>query len=630
MPITIAAGALSVINLEFINGVLRTAELPPLDAIPAALAFINYGDILRFKSDFAQSILVVLHETARHGVIEGQQFNVATLTYPRNSYVYFLNTVIESPETTHRGMIIAVGPLSHCATVRDILQQIHANVAVLGNVENIHRVVPPLGITDFMTLGMDQPYCLLASEEQLFTILEDTNHTQSTRIMTALAAMFPYIIPELGRKVALIGSYPAENVQTPVRGIGGLGQGTPEDGRRLTLLAVYLLGPAYSRKEKLHEQIARRAQAACVADKVQHLTAERTKDLLETIHWEPANIDPIVDDVLGMVVCRTSTDTTDPDSPIAGLRSPAELEGRDGISHVAAILLEQARLVYINYHSSSLHFIVPIFDQLVQTVGEANQTFARDIQHFRSIRQVVETAPYMGLRSQIPDRYQIRNNAKLAYLGVVCHRESLTTEEEKASFKEYKISAIREHIPNLNEAASIDSLAKVMPARSISALASLVAELPLDKAQSLMASKSPEVKAEVLDILRHKPTKGGWAEDCVVIENAEYLQSLIDAGLVMLRKALDEQYEIRRATIDTIDDQAERQRQRRALVEWKAGILAGFDTLSSWEDTLPKASRGGQNLIRENTLAKLKRFMNTIKGQEPMDQTPPPEPTQPQ
>lgn len=149
-----------------------------------------------------------------------------------------------------------------------------------------------------------------------------------------------------------------------------------------------------------------------------------------------------------------------------------------------------------------------------------------------------------SLRIRFTARYllhSIKVFAKLAYLGLLYHQLSLTTDEERASFREYRIAGVREHITSAPDRAIVENVVNLLPPQSLSALASLVQHLSLEKAQMLMMSKSQEVQNEVLDVIRPRENKGPWAEERIQRENSEYTRQLIEAGITILRRRMEEQ-----------------------------------------------------------------------------------------
>ena len=122
---------------------------------------------------------------------------------------------------------------------------------------------------------------------------------------------------------------------------------------------------------------------------------------------------PIIDEVLAMAICVTEIDSYTPEARISELLASGDLVTQGHISTQAAALLEQARLVYTNRHSSSIHFVLPILDLLHNSLE--NIMFASEIATFNQIKPVVENSPYMGLRAQLPEMYHIKHFLQLVY-----------------------------------------------------------------------------------------------------------------------------------------------------------------------------------------------------------------------
>jgi hypothetical protein len=86
---------------------------------------------------------------------------------------------------------------------------------------------------------------------------------------------------------------------------------------------------------------------------------------------------------------------------------------------------------------------------------------------------MVANSPDMGLRARLPEKYHLKNFTKLALCGLIYHGTSLSTEEEGTAFKEYKVSGVREHIPDASGKATVESIVKLLPLPDITCLATL-------------------------------------------------------------------------------------------------------------------------------------------------------------
>uniref|UniRef100_A0AAR5P492 Uncharacterized protein n=1 Tax=Dendroctonus ponderosae TaxID=77166 RepID=A0AAR5P492_DENPD len=619
MPTIVPPQSPVTFNWESVRGDLAGARLEFTKDPPTVWRFSYFPDFLGFRSKIVQRIVGILYVPDQHMSIDGSQFNQGASSAPTNSYLYYIMGPLAGSSGPKDGVVVGVGTAEFCASIRDMLRSINPSVEMLITQGDLDAFVPGSAVVRFETIGADHPFCFSTKEEQMFRILEDQSYSQSTRLCTALLAMFPYIREELSKRMEIVEDHHSpEEDQTTITFMGS-GHGALDPGKRLTLLAIYLLAPAYSRRERLHEQISRRAQAASIPNQMPFYDAAKTDDLINAIQWKVGSMIALVDDVLAMIICRTIDGMTNPDAKIHELASASDLVRSGAIQPLAGALLDQARLVYTNYHSTSIHFILPVFELVKESLGENYVTLQSEMTHFATIREVVANSPYMGLRSQLPDQYHIKNNAKLAYLGLLYHQGSLATEEEKASFKEYNVAGIREHISSSADRIMVENIVRVLPEHSTTALATLIQHIPLDRGQLLMSGKAKETQLEVLEILRSRPNRGPWAEEQIEAENSAYAKQLIETGVNMMKNRLNEQFEIRRSMADNLVDPMERRAKIDEAIRWRASILAMFNELAPWTDALPAATRMGQEAIKQESIKRFTTIMQKISGTSDME-----------
>jgi hypothetical protein len=115
-----------------------------------------------------------------------------------------------------------------------------------------------------------------------------------------------------------------------------------------------------------------------------------------------------------------------------------------------------------------------------------------------------------------------------------------------------------------------------------------------------MRGKQSEIKQDVLELLRHSPVKGAWAERWIQKENAVFQQELIHAGVATLRQALDDSYESRSAMVDNMTDPEQRRMNHESLIRWTRDLLSRINRIAPWADALPQTPRSTQDQIGQN------------------------------
>jgi hypothetical protein len=98
----------------------------------------------------------------------------------------------------------------------------------------------------------------------------------------------------------------------------------------------------------------------------------------------------IIDEVVGTMVHVTNVGECNPESVLNELIPSITLVAQCHMCVQTATLLEQTRLVYANYDSASIRFVLPILPLLQNVLGEGN------VIRIRKIETIVETAPYIS------------------------------------------------------------------------------------------------------------------------------------------------------------------------------------------------------------------------------------------
>lgn len=264
--------------------------------------------------------------------------------------------------------------------------------------------------------------------------------------------------------------------------------------------------------------------------------------LIQNLAWNTMDLPPVVYEILAMVVYWRRTGGYSPDATLEGLMPAERLRTEGIITEHAESLLEQARLVYINFQSSSLHFVLAIIDQIHDYVGDNFPALNNEVEAFRQIAPLVRSSPFCGLRMKIPEVQQVQQYPMLAYGGLLYHQLLIRRTPEAETFREYKVDEIKRHIVEVNNQRLVEGLIAVLPSATTAALSTLVQGMSLDTAQSLMATRSEEERTQVLERLRRAEIKGQWEEDLIAKEDAGYTRELIATGVNRLKEALETKY----------------------------------------------------------------------------------------
>lgn len=123
---------------------------------------------------------------------------------------------------------------------------------------------------------------------------------------------------------------------------------TTMEGQPLLILALHILGTAYSKQLKLSDQLTTRIKAAAAKQKLHVPRTEQVRTIIAQVGWNTGEVSPVVDELLGMVLTPTGVGVYNVELSETEILSIKELRRAHGLIDVAGDLLDQARLVYRN------------------------------------------------------------------------------------------------------------------------------------------------------------------------------------------------------------------------------------------------------------------------------------------
>lgn len=556
--------------------------------------------------------LLIMDPSGELAVTEVHQYKAeGTLNY-LNCSIHIITGSYEIDEEIYVNLIIVFGSSAFCASIQSLIIAKVPGIATVTDTAALasHGKLTP--VTNIPAIATEEIVGYVLDGNRLSTFLVDHRVSLNTRVLTAIVSLYTYTVPLLEKSFNIMLAPPELREDGGASAMDYLTSSGDNTGETLALLCLMILGKAYSRADKIAGQIAKRAKAIGVVLKSTQPTEATVSSVISTAMWKTESLSNTLDDALAACICIKDNLTYDCEAEIGTLMTTEALEQANLVGRIGSLILTQARLVYSNFHSSSIHFILPMLPQLISVIGDTNQIFRPEIEKFRTVEDTLRNAPYLGLRSSLPEKFHIKNFPLLTYCAVNYHKTHLTNQADKEAFALYVLSDIKVHLSDPSYLATADSLIQTMTSPTVASLADLVRVLPLAKAQSIMMSKDPNTQTMVMDQLRHSGNPGAWAEDIIQRENAEYQRRAMAEGVGHIEKVLDKKYRLRQDALRDIADPDARAAERASLDRWTEDIRQQLMDLTPLASLLPDAPRSTQDHLKATIVENLTAILNQI------------------
>jgi len=280
----------------------------------------------------------------------------------------------------------------------------------------------------------------------------------------------------------------------------------------ITRSALFLLGPSYSQKERVANQVQKRGQAA--AQSMSDVFPDQTEvnAAITTCGYVTKDRTGLMDDALARVLAIDKKGNFDINVTKADLMPLQHYIDTDTLSSWAIQLLDQARMVYANSHTKTLNMALKI-NPLVSNVAKGlGPSWTDESEKLDKLAVAVKNRPFTGLRSKLPEERQASQFTRHAYIGVLYHRATLVDDKKRADFEAYNIPAIRERIEDPADAIICETMLNAIPKTEILGLVAIVGSVSLPAARDTIDGKSKEVKGAVLKRLLTEGTECEWKD----------------------------------------------------------------------------------------------------------------------
>nr|XP_053644330.1 uncharacterized protein LOC128696930 [Cherax quadricarinatus] len=441
--------------------------------------------------------------------------------------------------------------------------------------------------------------CVVGPSADINELLTIESVPWYVKTLSVLYLLFPWIHKMLNKEVILI----RLSVYSAVMGFTRLTLPPVSEMKGsndfIISTAVYALAPSWSRTELLAEHIYKRICAA-LSQSGTVIKLDEVKRILAAINWPREATNSRVDEVIGQVLAINKQGHFDLKTERVDLIPIDELEVEFHLSRWSASLLEQMRMVYINFRGKTVRFGVAVREAARTHLEGLHEAFTRELSSIDQIADDVSRYPYLSCRYTIPTQYRISTFPRICYLGLLYFMKNLETEKEKKTFEQYNISRVAEAITSQGDRKLVESLAQVLPTEILYLTAQLVA-MCSEKQGDIIASSMDDAEVEaLLDLLKQKPQPGPWYLAKIHARNVAQAKST-ELLKVRAQEGVGEQKNDRRAgnlveTTQTMSKRVNRGSQNHNT------MTTLTDKLTNMRDTAPMTDTPDERLVRHEIL----------------------------
>ena len=156
------------------------------------------------------------------------------------------------------------------------------------------------------------------------------------------------------------------------------------------------------------------------------------------------------------------------------------------------------------------------------------------------IKVILSIAPCCSVRGRVPGAFQVKQFAGIVYLGLKYYERYLRTEAEKTEWKNYKTSAVKQHISFADLAEICDLLAASSSLNSMLLIAELIEGKTLEEDEMLMASRTQDEELEIFHFLQVQGSDSAWYQEKLALKLET--QRLKTRGEVNKMDIIEKQY----------------------------------------------------------------------------------------
>ena len=224
------------------------------------------------------------------------------------------------------------------------------------------------------------------------------------------------------------------------------------------------------------------------------------------------------DDCIGRIIAVDNDGNYNPETPTNRLATLDQMRDRYRLFSVAIAALEQMRIIYSNYKSTTITFEVTIARLAASRQISLTSPLNDELTRFNLIKDTLLTAPYCSVRGRVPEAFQVKEFVGIAYLGDKYYERNLKTDAERTEWKNYRTSEVKQHISSADLADICDLLAASFPLNSMLLIAELIEGKTLKEAEMLMASRTHDEEQEVFHLFQAQGSDSAWYQEKLALK----------------------------------------------------------------------------------------------------------------
>lgn len=333
-------------------------------------------------------------------------------------------------------------------------------------------------------------------------------------------------------------------------------------------LGVYLLGPSYSRMDRMGQQIQRRLTSAFAGSQIPIPSDGVITTFLSAVQWDPKKIDSNVLVLIGKWICIRNDGTMSTQAADNTLMSVVDVGNTHQLNDVQRRFLDAGRLVYKYHHSTSISFIGAIIDPLRNLLPADGGPLSTELTAYGAVSGIISNSSYLGLVATAADNLRVSNFPRLVSIALLYHQINLETETEKRSFNDYNIDGVMSHLPTQADKKLVNDYAMVLPANKVTTTMSLLKTIRIESAEMIMAQRTPEERMEIISRLRSDLNPGPWITDYLEQERIAARSALRTQAADLLRAQLSHAVKAKTRRANLIADDTQRRRELQNIDDW--------------------------------------------------------------
>nr|WPV62317.1 MAG: hypothetical protein [Wufeng shrew peropuvirus 1] len=391
--------------------------------------------------------------------------------------------------------------------------------------------------------------------------------------------------------------YPPTGTFTPPAGI-------PPMVLKMISTALPVMTPAFRREGKVAPQMYRRMSAAATAGGFVDITQDQVVAVIQASGWL-VNIEcRLFPELIGNTVAVDSNGDYNPEVDTIDLMPLPDMAEKYSIQPWGLALLEQCRLIYSKFQSTSLgfgHSVMKLAEGIFLALGAE---WATEAKRMTDLDQLIDSCRYLGCRTLIPEAHQIATMPRIIYTGARYYQLNLSTEEAKQEFTHYNIEGIRKHVDPPSAATVCDTIAAHLPGGIVISLGTLIGSLSLREAESYMAGKDETVVSGVHYYLEQSGIDCAWLEERRMQEKRAIMDQmetkLLETIEALYQRTKDALYESFAIELDPVIKQA----KQADLENFRRRYVASRESAEGYLDILPPETSEMRDSIRTHLLKK--------------------------